>query len=176
VPHAVAAGDAEETAEALGIGVGAANSALFRAREAVEEKIGRRDPSTLAESGSVDEALLARYVRAFEESDAEAFVALLHEDIRTTMPPSPTWIAGRAANVAFYENLFTSGRAAALRITRTAANGQPAMAFYRSAGKGAPYRLHAIQVLSIFGGKITGIDHFMTREVFPAFGLPDQLA
>jgi len=167
---------AEETADALGIGLGAANSALFRAREAVEEKIGRRDPSALAESVTVDEALLARYVRAFEARDADAFVALLHEDVITTMPPSPTWIAGRAANGDFYRFMFDSGRTAALRVIPTAANGQTALAFYRRHGAGEPHRLHAIQVLAMREGKIARIDHFMTKETFPVFGLEMEIA
>jgi RNA polymerase sigma-70 factor (ECF subfamily) len=167
---------AEETADALAIGLGAANSALFRAREAVEEKIGGRDPSALAASVTVDEGLLARYVRAFEERDADAFVALLHEDVTTTMPPSPTWIAGRAANAAFYRFMFTSGRTAALRVIPTAANGQSALAFYRRAAEDQPYRLHAIQVLAMCDGMIARIDHFMTKETFPVFGLPAEIA
>src|SRR5215470_14016509 len=44
----VAGLSAEETADALGIGVGAANSALFRARAAVEEKLGGCDTIAVA--------------------------------------------------------------------------------------------------------------------------------
>jgi len=60
---------AEETAAALEVGVAAANSALFRARTAVSEKLGARDPSEFAAAAEVNEALLARYLRAWEERD-----------------------------------------------------------------------------------------------------------
>src|SRR5579859_494735 len=97
---------AEETAEALGIGVGAANSALFRARAAVEEKLGGCDASAVARRAEVDEALLAQYVRAFEEANLDAIIALFHDELRTTMPPVPLWVSGREANVRFYRRLF----------------------------------------------------------------------
>ncbi|WP_437320768.1 RNA polymerase subunit sigma-70 [Sorangium sp. So ce385] len=167
---------AEETAGALGIGLSAANSALFRARRTVEEKLGGRGASAFAEAATeVDEALLARYVRAFEDADVGALVALLHDDVRTAMPPSPTWIAGRAANEAFFRARFATFRCAAQRAVRTAANGQPAFALYRRLAPGQPLTLHAIQVLTVRAGAVASIDHFMIREVFPVFGLPAEL-
>jgi RNA polymerase sigma-70 factor (ECF subfamily) len=168
---------AEETAEALGMSVAAANSALFRARTTVEEKLGGRDASSFSPTTTeVNEALLVQYVRAFEEADVERLLAILHDDVRTTMPPSPTWIDGRAANEAFYRPMFarwTPRRT--LRVVRTAANGQPAFAFYRAPSPGEAYRLHAIQVLLLRDGAIARIDHFMTAEVFPVFGVPQEL-
>jgi RNA polymerase sigma-70 factor (ECF subfamily) len=166
---------AEETAEALGIGVGAANSALFRAREAVEQKIGPRDAAAVA-AEQVDEALLTRYVRAFEAMDVDAFVALFHDDVVTTMPPSPTWVAGRAANEAFYRFMWASGRVSLLRIVPLRANGQAALGYYRRPTPEGTWTLHAIQVLTARERKIGRIDHFMTKESFPAFGIPLQVA
>ncbi|WP_437954001.1 nuclear transport factor 2 family protein [Sorangium sp. So ce296] len=49
-----------------------------------------------------------QYVRAFEEANLDALVALFHEDMRTTMPPAPTWVSGRAANERFYRLMFGS--------------------------------------------------------------------
>jgi RNA polymerase sigma-70 factor (ECF subfamily) len=168
---------AEETAAALGLSLSAANSALFRARQTVAEKLGGRDPSDLAPAaGDVDEALLARYVRAFEGGDVDALVALLHDDVKTTMPPSPTWIAGRAANEAFYRYMFAMGRCGGSRAVRTGANGQPAFAFYRPLVPGGPFVLHGIQVLTVRDGLVASIDYFMTRDVYPLFGLPGELA
>ena len=161
---------AEETAEALGIGVGAANSALHRARTAVEEKIVGPPRTT-----DVDEEALARYVRAWDTSDIDAFVALLRDDVQTTMPPTPTWLLGRAANEAFFRQMFEKrgqhgGEAPVL--VRIGANGQPAFAVYRPDAPGEPSTLHAIQVLEIRGSLVARIDHFMTSGVFPMFGLP----
>ncbi len=167
---------AEETAETLAMSVSAANSALFRARSAVEDKLGGRGSASFAESTSeIDEALLARYIRAFEDGDLDGLVAVLHEDMRTTMPPSPTWLLGFDANELFYRRMFATMRAGQIRITRTSANGQTALGFYRPDGDSGPRTLHAIQLVTTKDGKMRTIDHFMTKEIFPAFGLPAQL-
>jgi RNA polymerase sigma-70 factor (ECF subfamily) len=166
---------AEETAEALGIGVGAANSALFRARAAVEEKLGGCDSTAVARHAEVDEALLAQYVRAFEEANLDAIVALFHDELRTTMPPVPLWIAGRAANDRFYRRLFGALLPGQYRHLRIGANGGPALAFYRPASPGAPHTLAAVQLVTTREGAVIGIDHFMMPEVLPLFGVAHVL-
>jgi RNA polymerase sigma-70 factor (ECF subfamily) len=167
---------AEETAAALEMSVPAANSALFRARTAVEEKLGGRGVLSFAQSAApVDEALLARYVRAFEDGVLDDLVAVLHDDVRTTMPPMPTWLEGRGPNEAFYRTMFSNLRPGRLRLVRTTANDQAAFGFYRPAVEGAPRTLHAIQLVTTRDGLLRTMDHFMTREVFPAFGLPEQV-
>ena len=163
---------AEETAAALGIGVGAANSALFRARAAIEDKLGGRGQAAVEERSQVDEALLARYVRAFEEADIEAVVALFHDEMRTTMPPVPAWVAGREANAAFYRRMFGAMVPGQFRHLTIAANGRPALAFYRPAAPGAPHTLAAIQLLTTKDGAVACVDHFMLPEVLPLFGAP----
>ncbi|MGA7124203.1 MAG: RNA polymerase subunit sigma-70 [Polyangiaceae bacterium] len=130
---------ADETAKALGIGVAAANSALFRARSAVEARIGGCDPATIAAHAQVDRELLERFVRAFEEANLDAIVALFHDKVRTTMPPAPTWVAGRAENERFYRRLFGKLVPGQFRHLHIDANGQPALAFYRPASPGAPH-------------------------------------
>jgi RNA polymerase sigma-70 factor (ECF subfamily) len=166
---------AQETAEALGIGVAAANSALFRARAALEEKLGGCDANAVARHAEVDEALLARYVRAFEEANLDAIVALFHEEVRTTMPPVPLWVAGRAANDRFYRRVFGNLLPGQYRHLRVGANGAPALAFYRPASPGAPHTLAAIQLVTTRDGAVVGIDHFMMPEVLPLFGAPHTL-
>ncbi|MDP9003088.1 MAG: RNA polymerase subunit sigma-70 [Myxococcota bacterium] len=166
---------AQETAEALGIGVVAANSALFRARAAVEEKLGGCDSSAVARHNEVDETLLAQYVRAFEEANLDAIVALFHDELRTTMPPVPLWIAGRAANDRFYRRMFGNLLPGQYRHLRVDANGAPALAFYRPASTGALHTLAAIQLVTTRDGAVVGIDHFMMPEVLPLFGAPHVL-
>jgi len=166
---------AQETAEALGIGVAAANSALFRARAALEEKLGGCDPSAVARHAEVDEALLAQYVRAFEEANLDAIVALFHDELRTTMPPVPLWVAGRAANERFYRRMFGNLLPGHFRHLRVGANGAPALAFYRPASPGAPHTLAAIQLVTTRDRAVVGIDHFMMPEVLPLFGAPHVL-
>jgi RNA polymerase sigma-70 factor (TIGR02960 family) len=167
---------ANETASALGIGLPAANSALFRARAAVQDKLGGCDPAAIAAHAHVDEELLERYVRAFEEANLDAIVALFHDDMRTTMPPAPIWIAGRVENERFYRRLFGSLVPGHFRHLRTRANGQSALAFYRPDAPGAPHTLHAIQLVTTRDGRIATVDHFMLAEVFPLFSVPRELA
>jgi RNA polymerase sigma-70 factor, ECF subfamily len=160
---------AEETSEVLDLSTSAANSALFRAREALPVQ-----PSmSLAD---IDRDRLARYVRAFETNDTQALVALLRDDVRTTMPPSPTWIDGRAANAEFYRGMFGRLWPGAVRLVPTSANGQPAFGFYRAASRGQPLELRAIQLLTVVEHEIAQIDHFMMPSLGHMFGLVETLA
>jgi RNA polymerase sigma-70 factor, ECF subfamily len=158
---------AEETAATLELTVSAANSALFRARTTVEERVGGE--SSFA-GAAVDEELLTQYVRAFEDGNVDALLSLLHAEVRTTMPPLPTWVDGWDANAAFYRPMFATMERP-IHIARIAANGQPAFAFYR----GTPLRLRAIQLVAFRNGRIVAIDHFMLPRLFPLFGLPELL-
>lgn len=166
---------AEETATALDIGLGAANSALFRARASLEEKLGGRGRAAVEDRSQVDEALLARYVRAFEAADIEGVVALFHESVRTTMPPSPVWVAGRDANAAFYRRMFGAIAPGQFRHLVVGANGRPALAFYRPPAPGERHVLAAIQLVTTGDGAIATVDHFMQPELFDVFAVPRAL-
>ena len=166
---------ADETASALEVSLSAANSALFRARAAIEDKLGGSDPAAVAVHSQVDEQLLAQYVRAFENANLDAIVALFHADMRTTMPPSPTWIAGRARNERFYRSMFGKLVPGWFRHLYIRANGQLALAFYRPETPGAAHTLHAIQLVTTRDGTIATVDHFMQREIFSLFGAPLEL-
>lgn len=163
---------AEETAAALNVNVGAANSALFRARAAIEDKLGGSDPAAIAAHAQVDQQLLSQYVRAFEEANLDAIVALFHADMRTTMPPSPTWIFGREQNERFYRHMFGNLAPGWFRHLQISANAQPALAFYRPDAPGAVHSLHAIQLVTTRDGAIVTVDHFMQKEMFSLFGAP----
>jgi len=47
--------------------------------------------------------------------------------------------------------------------------------FYRAATSGEPHLLRAIEVVSMRGGRVARIDHFMGRQVLGAFGVPPRL-
>jgi RNA polymerase sigma-70 factor, ECF subfamily len=165
-----------EAAAALGLGVEATNSALFRARTGISDKLGGSEAADIAAASQVDSQLLEQYVRAFEEANLDALVALFHADIRTTMPPAPTWVAGRAANERFYRLMFGHISARQFLHVLTSANGQPALAFYRPAAPGAAHQLAAIQLVTTKDGGIAGVDHFMLPEVYPLFDVPRELS
>ncbi|HKP63831.1 MAG TPA: RNA polymerase subunit sigma-70 [Polyangiales bacterium] len=167
---------ADETANALDASVDAANSALFRARNAIDKKLGGSDPADIAAHAQVDARLLEQYVRAFEDADLDALVALFHDDMRTTMPPAPTWVLGRAANERFYRAMFGNLVPGQFRHLHIGANGQIALAFYRPAARGAPLTLSAIQLVVTRESKILAVDHFMLTEVFGLFEVPREWA
>jgi RNA polymerase sigma-70 factor (ECF subfamily) len=153
---------AEEAAEALDQSVSAANSTLYRARAAIEDKVAARGPAAFA-GGLGDEAALARYVRALEERDIDAMIALVHDDMQTTMPPSPTWVAGRAANVAFYREMFARWGGSVIRAVPIAVNGGAGFAFHRDGV------LRAIESIEVAGGKVLRMHHFMQPTVIALF-------
>src|SRR4029079_9394753 len=94
--------------------------------------------------GDVDLEVLERYVNAFETANLDALVALFHQDMRTAMPPSPTWVLGRDANDRFYRRMFGNIVPGQFRHLRIGANGQPSLAYYRPHEPGGPHLLSAL--------------------------------
>jgi RNA polymerase sigma-70 factor (ECF subfamily) len=161
---------AAETANALESTVEATNSALFRARTAIADR-SDSDPS----HADVDPEVLERYVSAFETANLDALVALFHQDMRTTMPPAPTWVSGRDANIRFYRNMFGTIVPGQFRHLRIGANGQPALAYYRPHTAGGRHLLSAIQLVETRAGSIYAVDHFMLTAAYSLFRVPAQL-
>ena len=81
-----------ETAELLDTSVASANSALQRARATLESRDLANHPADPIDESQ--EALLARYIDAFERYDVDSFVALLHDDAVHSMPPFEMWLTG----------------------------------------------------------------------------------
>lgn len=169
---------ATETAEALACSVSSANSTLHRARVALQERTGPRADWS-PEVGTVDRALLERYVRAWEKGDLDAIIALLHDDVTLSMPPSPTWIAGRADVARFFANrMMQAIRERRFRAVLVEANGRNGAGFYRLGDDGTGPFL-ALQVLEEKDGRIRIIDHFTAKSSHAAFfavGLARTLA
>jgi RNA polymerase sigma-70 factor (TIGR02960 family) len=159
--HDVLGWKAAECAELLELSVAAVNSALQRARQAVEGKhvIDEQPPRVLLE----------RYIRAWEDADVGALVSLLHEEATLSMPPIPLWLSGVAAlEKSMRAMVFVPG--ARFRLVEIAANGRPALALYRSdaSGDDLPY---AIQLLEWDGERIRTILAFLDVSLFEPFGL-----
>ena len=165
---------ADETASALEMNIDAVTSALFRARAAAKTKLHAQTHDDPRRSG-IDSALLARYLRIWRDGDLDAFVALLHDEVKTTMPPAALWIAGKAANVIFYGPMFGAHYPGKVEMVETAANGRIALAFYRASAPGEPRLFRALHTVELRGGAISLIEHFMQPELAPVFGLPPQI-
>jgi RNA polymerase sigma-70 factor (ECF subfamily) len=169
---------AAETAEALGCSLASANSTLHRARITLEQRVGPR-ASWSPEVGAVDRALLERYLRVWENGDFDGIIALLHEEVTLSMPPSPTWIAGRNQVTRFFHNRLSQAlRERRFRAALVDANGRTSAGFYDLRGEGAGV-FFALQVLEWQDQRIRVIDHFMSASghaAFFALGLPRTLA
>lgn len=163
---------AAEVAAALETSVPAVNSALQRARATLAAS-GERDAAPGALTPG-QQALLARYVAAFERYDVDALAALLLEDATLSMPPFTLWLRGPEAVKAWFLGRGCGCRGS--RLVPTAANGMPAFGQYRPGGPGEPHRPWSLVVLELRGERIAHMNHFLdTAALFPRFGLPPVL-
>jgi RNA polymerase sigma-70 factor (TIGR02960 family) len=161
---------ASELAEMLDSTVESVNSALKRARATLQRRLVRtseREPPPLPNSPA-EQALVAKFVSAWESADLKALVALLTDDAFVSMPPKPFEYEGRDAVARFCASIFRSGRR--FDLVRTRANGQPAFGAYLRAATGMGYGT-GLYVLTITGDWICAMTHF-DKSVLPWFGLP----
>ncbi len=159
---------AKEVAETLDTTVASVNSALQRARAAVEERIPEQcQQATLRSLG--DDAvreLVDRYVDAWERCDVEAFAAMLAEDATFAMPPLASWYKGREAIATWAARSPLSG-AWRWRTLFARANGQPALGFYAWNAEEASYRPFALNVLTLRGEQVSDVTAFIARSAQP---------
>ena len=154
--------------------VAAVNSALQRARVTLEERRTGSPPRIATPASDAQRALLDRCVRAWETTDVDGFTTLLKEDAVMSMPPWTQWYRGRAAIAAFFGRTGRPGGHAPFRLVSTAANRQPAFAFY-SRWQSPEWRFHSIQLLTLHGGTIGAMTSFVMPSLASAFDLPTVL-
>jgi RNA polymerase sigma-70 factor, ECF subfamily len=178
---------AREVAETLDTTVASVNSALQRARAAVDERLPEESQQAtlrlLGDDGLRE--LAERYADAWERGDVEEIVSMLAEDAVIAMPPMATWFEGRDGVATFLADFAFAQRWSGarfepgdrrVRVLPMRANGQLAFATYRWDDEGGSYRPQAIQVLALRGTEIVDITGFITPGAFPRFGLADELA
>jgi RNA polymerase sigma-70 factor (TIGR02960 family) len=164
---------ATEVAEMLDATTESVNSALKRGRAGLQHRqpaSGDREPPPMAESPA-EEALVAKFVRAYESADLDALVALLTDDVFMSMPPMPLEYQGRDVVARFCALLFGAGRKYDLVPTR--ANGQPAFGLYVHSRGGLRHGTGLV-VLTLAGNQICAMTRF-ENSVLPWFGLPRSL-
>jgi RNA polymerase sigma-70 factor (ECF subfamily) len=149
----------QEVAELLGTTRASVNSALQRARAALELPPLERAPD------DEEAAIVARYVAAWDAADVAALAALLREDVEMTMPPVPSWYRGRDALVTFFHAHFVRFPRGTMRLVPIRANGAPAFGVF------ADDEPSAIKVLEVERGGIRSIMGFVDPSLFPRFGL-----
>ncbi len=161
---------AVEVAEWLNLSVPAVNSALQRARRALQQRnVGSED--SMAEPRSQLQDLLDRYVALWEQADIPGLVALLREDAWFTMPPIPAWFQGRAAIATLLSTrIFTPGRQ--WRLLPTRANASPAFGLYQREAEAGVYQLVGLIVLGVVDEQIGSLVAFLELSSLSSFALP----
>ena len=164
---------ASEVADMLDSTIDSVTSALKRARASLQRRrptAADREPPP-APGSPAEDAIVAKFVRAWESADLDALVALLTDDVFISMPPMPFEYQGRDAVARFCASLFGAGRRFDLVPTR--ANGQPAFGAYLRAPTGIRHGT-GLYVLTLTGDRICAMTRF-DNSVLPWFGLPRSL-
>jgi len=191
---------AKEAAETLDTTTASVNSALQRARAAVEERLPDQSQQETARALGDDalREIVDDYVEAWQRSDVEAVVEMLTEDAAFSMPPLRTWFSGRGEIATFLAGWPLSGRWR-WHPVYVRANGQPALAFYSWDPDEEAYMPFALNVLTLRAQRISDVTAFIIRNpessdreviarmpeqptdperletAFRAFGLPDRI-
>jgi RNA polymerase sigma-70 factor (TIGR02960 family) len=164
---------ASEVAGMLEVSVGSVNSALKRARASLQHRqqpaVGHPPPP--GAGSPAEDAIVARFARAWESADLDALVALLTDDVFIAMPPEPFGYQGRDLVARYCARQFAAGRRSDLVPAR--ANGQPAFGAYLRGPDGIRHAT-GFYVLTLAGDQIRGMTRF-EASVLPWFGLPRSL-
>ena len=155
---------AKEVAEQLDTSVPSINSALQRARAAIEERVPDQSQQETLRAIGDDELreLVDRYVDAWERNDVEQFVSMLAADATFTMPPLASWYDTREGIRIWAESSSMSGDWR-WKAVFTRANGQPALGFYAWDESESAYLPFALNVLTFRGREVVDVTAFIAR-------------
>jgi RNA polymerase sigma-70 factor (TIGR02960 family) len=161
---------AREVAELLDTTEQSVTSALKRARATMARELPDSERPAPPPNSAVEQELVGRLVRAFEDSDVDGMVGLLTEDAWVRMPPVPLEYQGKDLARRFFATVaFRPGRR--YRLVPTRANGQPAFAVYLRDPVTNLARAFGIFVITLAGDRVSAITRF-DNAVLPRFGLP----
>ena len=166
---------ANEVADMLDSTVESVNSGLKRARASLQRRmtsIGEHEPPPAPDSPD-EQALVAKFVRAYQSGDVDGLVALLTADVNVSMPPIPLEYHGLDAAARFTASVFREGRRT-YDLVPTRANGQLAFGAYLRAPAGGIRHGTGLLVLTLTGDRISAITRF-DNSVLAWFGLPQSL-
>ena len=164
---------ADEVADILDSSLDSVNSALKRARANLEHRLSSSSDheSPPMPDSKAEQAIVVKFMRAWEAADLDALVNLLTDDVFMSMPPMPFEYEGRDTVGRFCASIFDTGRRFDLMPTR--ANGQPAFAVYLRARSGVRHGI-GLYVLTLSGNRISAMTRF-ENTLLPVFGLPRSL-
>ena len=174
---------APEVAEMTGLTTSAVNSALHRARVTLSKNYHQQGMEKAARSQPdlQTQELLDQYVQAWERADVDGLVALLKEEAVFSMPPSPSWYAGRAAIRKFVaatvfadHGMFPGIATGRWRLLPTHANQRPAYAIYQKVD-GGRYQAFGVHVIEVQAEGIAEVVSFIDPRLPERFNLPSTL-
>ncbi|WP_436532187.1 RNA polymerase subunit sigma-70 [Actinoplanes sp. HUAS TT8] len=165
---------AKDVADLLGDSVNSVNSALQRARAGMREHLPaeRQDWAGNQEDPRTRD-LVRRFTDASVATDVPALAAMLRDDVRASMPPTPGLRLGRDAVVQDWVQDGFEGMTG-LRGVPTFVNRQPAVAFYLWREQENAYLPLTLDVLRVSDGVITELFTF-DADRFAGLGLPERL-
>ncbi len=167
---------ARELADLLGTSTGSVNSLLHRARWSLKKNYLPDHSEQLEKSDPQLQALLDRYMQAWEDADLDEIVMLLTEETTFAMPPIPLWLLGVSAIRSFVAKDLLNGNATGRwTLKPVQANGEPGFAWYRRDETGSSYEAYALQVLTVKSNKISAVVTFLQPSLFRFFNLPANL-
>lgn len=160
---------ATEVAEILQTSTASVKSALQRARATLREQAPAEDRISEPKAPQA-RAVLERYIKAFENADADALQQLLVQDATIEAPPMRAWFQGVQKCVPVLRDhvMGEPGRWRMFPIPG-GANGSPAAAGYLRTEDGW-YRPYGVVVLDVVGDRIARITSFGDPALLPVFG------
>jgi RNA polymerase sigma-70 factor (ECF subfamily) len=189
---------AKEVGETLETSVPSVNSALQRAREAVDKRLPDRSQQvTLRSLGDARmREIVEEYMEAMRGGDVQRVVSMLTEDVAWSMPPLASWYGGIEEVEVFLRTKPLSGEWR-WRHRSTVANGQLAVGTYTWIEQEKAHIPFSLDVLTLDGDRIKEVTAFVVRpadtadgyarwpdraadprrveSVFRSFGLPDHV-
>jgi RNA polymerase sigma-70 factor (TIGR02960 family) len=163
---------ATETAVHLGTSVAAANSAVQRARAALQERLpARRSDWSMPEVSDEERRVLAKFIDAHERCDGEAALAIAASDIRVSIPPATMCFDGLEGLAPLLTRAFGPERDGDWRLVATSVNRMPAAASYLRRPGDSVFRAFKLDVLRVKDAKIAEVTTF-GYVMFPGLGLP----
>jgi RNA polymerase sigma-70 factor (ECF subfamily) len=175
---------AKDIAELLDATTSSVNSALHRARVTLSKNYRRRGVqySSTEDTDEQTRKTLEKYMLAWQTADVNGLVALLRDDAILSMPPSPSWYAGRdsirtfAGNTVFANNgiMFPGIARDRWKLLPVQANDQAGAAVYQRMENGE-YQPFGVHVLTCEKGRIVQVNCFIDPSLPARFGLPKTL-
>jgi RNA polymerase sigma-70 factor, ECF subfamily len=156
---------AKEVAEALDTTTASVNSALQRARKAVDERLPEQSQQETLRSLGDDgvRELIESYVDAWDRSDIDGVVAMLTKDATFAMPPLRSWYEGR--DLPDFLRVGPLSGEWRWRHVLVQASGQPALGFYAWDEEREAYVAFALNVLTVRGDRISNVEAFINRSI-----------